>query len=226
MPHLQNVFISSSWANVAEKYDITTIKFHIAIYDTEKRKQTIEYFIRSAEIKDNKESQHKQVNRRIDKTPEIKTAFEQFQTKQGKKVDNSLEAMHQVQKDTFATGAAEYDVIHSINVDTNRSCKGIQRTYNFHSNRSASYMKGQLEARGMATITNRVDPVCRFSGIAASSKKERGKTTSIGSVMNLINPVKVKKGIKNSRFTTFFKNNAKVWRLVDDIQINKSLFSM
>ena len=213
----------ASWTKVADKYSIKTLNYHTINYETENKKQTVEYFIRAAEIAENKEKQEVQVLRKLDKTPEIITAFEDFYTKQGKKADLSLEAMHQVQKITFAIGAAEYDAIHSINLDLNRSGKGIKKAYNFHSNRSATYLKNQLQARGMATITDRTDAVCKFEGKGARNSQVRGKTSSIGSIIGVIIPTNFKKGIKQKCYTTFFKNDSKVWRLPDDIKINENL---
>lgn len=223
-----------SWEKVAELYELNTLEFHKVNYDTQNKQQNIEYILKAIEIGENQERQTKEAQRKINKTPELESVFNIQCMKQNKQADFTLNNLHAVQCETYATGAADYDILHSINADVNRSAKRIKLVYGFHSIRNVAYMKRQLEKRGLATITKRVAPVCRYAEHAKPEKKERGNPVSIGAITALIMPNiltanlthQIKKGSKSTAYTTFYskKNNARIWRRVDKIELNDKVF--
>jgi hypothetical protein len=218
-----------SWEAIAEIYGLAELQFHTINYDTDNKKQTIQYILNAIEIVENKQLQTKEAQRKLIKTPEIEEVFNTHCMAKNKTADYTLKNLHAIQRETYATGAADYDVLHSINADTNRSAQSIKRAYNHHSIRNVAYMKRQLVLRGLATVTNRVAPVCKYEQ-KITPTKERGKTQSIGAITALIitrgvSTTLIKKGSKHSVYTTYYnkKTHARVWRLPDNIEINTQI---
>jgi hypothetical protein len=222
-----------SWEKVAELYELPAVEFHKINYDTDNKKQTVEYILKAVEVAENQQSQSEQALRKINKTSEIESAFKIHCISKNKTVDFSLLNLHAIQRETYSTGAANYDVLHAVNADINRSAKSIKKQYNFHSVRNVAYLKRQLETRGLANVTHRVAPVCRFSDFPKTENpKAKNTPTSIGAIIafvmpNVSNVSSIKKGSKPKAYITFYsdKNNARIWRLPDSIELNKQLFT-
>ena len=225
----------TSWEKIAELYELDAVEFHTINYDTENKKQNAEYILKAIEIAENQQLQIKEAQRKLNKTPEIESVFNIHCMAQNKTADFTLKNLHAIQRETYSLGAADYDVLHSVNADVNRSAKSIKRGYNFHSIRNVAYLKRQLEKKGLAIVTHRVAPVCRYADHVKADKSERGESLSIGVIAALImpnitgisNPSEKKKGSKPSVYTTFYskKNNARIWRLPDSIELNNQIFT-
>lgn len=224
----QGTIYLTSWKKIAELYDIDTIEFHTINYDTDKKEQTVEYFLRAIEIEENQQIQLKEAQRKMNKTPELEIAFNSYCNKQNKTAELTLKNLHEIQRETYSTGADDYDVLHSINPDTNRSAKSIKKAYNFHSIRNTAYLKRQLEKRGLATVTHRLASVCRYAEHATIKPVGKRNPVSIGVIVALVMPgiSTKKKGSKSHQYTTWYckKNNARIWREVDKIELNTQLF--
>lgn len=218
----------TGWENVVALYELPAIEFHTINYDTDNKAQTIEYFLKAIEIAENKQRQEKEAQRKINKTPELEIAFNSYCTKQNKPAEFTLNNLHEIQRETYSKGAADYDVLHSINTDNNRSAKSIKKAYNFHSIRNVAYLKRQLEKRGFASVTHRLAPVCRYADHPPVKTAGKRTPVSIGAITALIMPniTSIKKGSKSDHHTTWYckKNNARLWRQPDKIELNQSLF--
>lgn len=220
----------ASWEKYAQYYELETIEFHLINYDTENKGQTIEYILKTVEIAENQQRQNKEIQRKINKTPEIELAFNSRCRVQGKTAEFTLNNLHHVQRETYSQGAADYDVLHSVNPDVNRSAKSIKKAYGFVSNRNVAYLKRQLEKRGLAKVTKRVSPVCKYP---EHVKAERGKTVGIGVIAALLIPCvtsgknisEIKRGCKPKAYTGFYdrKTNSRIWRLPDNIEPNTQI---
>lgn len=223
----------SSWKKIAELHDLDAVEFHIINYDTENKGQTIEYFLKAIEIAENQQRQLKEVQRKINKSPDIELAFNSHCKVQGKTAELTLNNLQAVQCETYSLGAADYDILHSVNPDINRSAKSIKKSYGFVSIRNVAYLKRQLVKRGFAKVTNRVAPVCKYP---EATKAPIGKTTSIGAIAALIMPcinvrgntLEIKKGSKPKAYTTFYnkQNRSRIWRRTDNIELNNQLIKI
>jgi hypothetical protein len=222
----------ASWQKVAEMYDIVSIDFITVRYDEKNKLQNVEYILKAVEILENQQAQATQAKRKLNKTPEIQDAFDDFYKKQNKKVDFNLVNLFELQKETFSLGAADYDALHAINPDVNRSSMRMKDQYQFHSIRNVAYMKRQLKKRGLADVKHREAPVCRYKEhVNPKASKTRTKdAVRLGAVIGLMIPSAgvpvIKKGTKTHEFTTFYhrENHAKIWRLSDSIEINTKIF--
>jgi hypothetical protein len=50
----------------------------------------------------------------------------------------------------------DYNIIHSLNADVQRSVPKLRRDFNLKSNKSVAYLKKQLVERGFAEVTRRI----------------------------------------------------------------------
>lgn len=224
----------ASFKKIAEHYELPTIEFHLINYDTEDKGKTIEYILKTVEIAENQQRQQNEVQRKINKTPEIELAYNSLCRAQNKPAEFTLKNLHTKQRETYSVGADDYDVLHSINPDLNRSAKSIKKAYGHVSVRNVAYLKRQLNKRGLATVTKRVSPIYKYPNIEPK-QKERGKTLAIGVITALIMPHAGsgnntpgnKKGRMPKNGTSFYdkKNRCRLWRLTDDIEPNQQLFN-
>lgn len=145
----------SSWNMVMERFGIRDKVFTEFEYDTEKKEQTPEYYLVSAEIGENQHYQAKNVAKEILHNPQIKDLLNE------KKIGTQTVArLQRLQVQTFVngTGGSEriYNIIHSLNADVQRSVPKLRRAFNFKSNMSVGYMKAQLKKRGFAEVSGRL----------------------------------------------------------------------
>lgn len=122
-------------------------------YDTEHQKQTPEYLIYAAEIKENQDRQTLAVIRQIENNLPLAQTLGVDQTVQPKHVNQ----LHQLQVFTFVNGKSEndYSLIHSCRADVQRTARTLRKAYGFKDRRSIKYLKKQLALRGIAIVAKR-----------------------------------------------------------------------
>lgn len=123
-------------------------------YDTTHDKQTPEYLIYAAEIKENQDRQTLAVIKQIENNLPLANTLGVGQNVQPKHVME----LHKLQVFTFVNGKSEndYSLIHSCRADVQRTAKTLRKTYGMKDRRSVKYLKMQLAIRGIATIAKRV----------------------------------------------------------------------
>lgn len=143
----------TGWQKVVELTDELasyTGGYTILAYDPEKEKQTPEYFIYAAEIKENQDRQTNAVKREIENNLPLASRLGVQQS-----VDHShVVTLQKLQAFTYVNGKSEndYPLIHSIRADVQRTAKTLRKTYGFKSRRSVKYLKMQLRIRQLAII--------------------------------------------------------------------------
>lgn len=148
-----NIYLSS-WQKVVEAEDCPySGMFTTLQYDTINPKQTPEYLIYAAEIKENQDRQTSAVIKQIENNLPLAQVLGVGQSVSVKHV----EQLHNLQVFTFVNGKSEndYQLIHSVRADNNRTARTLRVAYGFKSRRSVKYLKVQLSLRGVATLSSR-----------------------------------------------------------------------
>jgi hypothetical protein len=145
----------TSWDAVMERFGLREKHFTEFTYDTDKKEQTPEYFLMTAEIKENQHYQTNNVLKQIRQNPQIKNILSEKETSVA-----TVNKLQWLQMKTFVDGCggseAIYSTLHDFNADIHRSVPKLRKAFNFKSNRSVGYLKGQLEERGFANIRERL----------------------------------------------------------------------
>ncbi len=145
----------TSWDKIIERFGIRERNFTAFIYDTDKKEQTPEYFLMSAEIKENQQYQANNVLKQIRQNPQIRNILNEKETSVA-----TVNKLQWLQMKTFVDGCGGseviYSTLHSLNADIHRSVPKLRKAFNFKSNRSVGYLKCQLEERGFADIKGRL----------------------------------------------------------------------
>ena len=152
----------TSWDKIIERFGIREKKFTQFTYDTDKKEQTPEYFLMSAEIKENQQYQARNVLKQIRQNPQLTNILNEKETTVA-----TVGKLQWLQMKTFINGCggseAIFNILHDLNADVHRSVPTLRKAFNFKSNRSVGYLKCQLEERGFAAIKERLlKSTCRM----------------------------------------------------------------
>lgn len=151
----QNIYLNS-WEKIINTIDecIYNPSFTTVQYDTTNEIQTPEYLIYACEVLENQQKQTQAVIKQIEENLPLAQCLNVQQTVTKKHVD----ALQKLQVFTYVNGKTDtdYELLHSLNADVQRSAKTLRKAFKMKSRRSVKYLKLQLHKRGIATIiTNR-----------------------------------------------------------------------
>lgn len=189
-----------SWTNFFKNHGLSQKSFTIFNYDLQFKNQTPGYFIVAAEIHENQNAQIHSIIGKIDNNPLLKFRLNinesaNFQTIQRLQVEQKNSFMHGLPSGSEIS----YDMLHLLNVDFQRGWRKLRIDYGFKSKFSVTYLKQQLQIRGIATVSHRK---------LTSTKKCRKYKIS-------------DEGKKHKQLTTFdTQKNETVWRQPDLISLN------
>lgn len=191
----------TSWEKVFKNFGLVQKSFINIEYDITNKLITPEYLIVCSAIKENKDSQAFALCKKIENNPLLK--YELGIT--GAVTTSTIQRLQHEQKITFmhqnnASGSdTNYDALHSLNVDFERSLRKLRQDFGFKSNLSATYLKRQLVIRGLASVSHRIT--------TSSLKNRKWKLNEAGKKTEQLT------GYDNQKHQT-------VWRQPDLISLN------
>jgi len=146
----------TGWKAIINKHDecVYTPIYTTLQYDPANELQTAEYMIYAAEIAENQQKQTKAVIKSIGNNLLLAEALNVKQTTTKKDV----ETLQRLQVLTFVSGKTDpdYELIHSLNADVQRTAKTLRKAYGMKSRRTVKYLKKQLIKRGIAKVEKRL----------------------------------------------------------------------
>lgn len=145
-----------SWAKLFESHGLSQKSFTTFTYDLQLKNQTPGYFIVAAEIHENQSAQTHAVIQKIDNNPLLKF---RLNINEGANLQ-TIQRIQVEQKNSFMHGIPlgseiGYDALHLLNVDIQRNWRKIRIDYSYKSKLSVTYLKHQLQIRGIATVSHR-----------------------------------------------------------------------
>ena len=150
----------TSYETAAEILGIEYTGTHSIEYKTATNaNQIFQYQLRGDDIRQNQQDQQKELMRKVDKNPLLKSQLtilmqQTFGVTEKQLRQNSFfqEKLLLLQIESFQHGSTLYDIIHSLRADINRSVTGIQKSHSCKSASTISYMKKVMEKYGLLKI--------------------------------------------------------------------------
>ncbi len=177
--------ILRSMQRLLNRYEITSKETVSLTYEF--RNHKLYQLLQAAYIKSMRSGQEFMVNKKIQNNPYLKHIINE----KSKNPERIRKKLLSLQISTFKDKSTtdEYELIHSINADTNLSARSLRRAFKFKSNMSVAYLKKMLGKRGIAKITVRK--------IESTTRSRKGK----------------------NYFVEWFPTSKQTrWRLTDDVQ--------
>jgi hypothetical protein len=147
----------TSWDKLFNEHGLTQKSFISYEYDLSNKLQTPEYLIAAAEIQENQNAQIYAICKKIDNNPLLKFRLSISE-------DANLQTIHRLQneqKNSFVFGIPsgseiDYNLLHTLNVDFQRSWRKLRIDFGYKSKLSVTYLKRQLQIRGIAQVGHRI----------------------------------------------------------------------
>lgn len=147
----------ASWEQIFAEHGLSQKSFITFNYDLQNKLQTPEYLIAAAEIQENQNAQIYAICKKIDNNPLLKFRMNIHE-------DANLQTIHRLQQEqkiSFLHGIPSgseigYDLLHSLNVDFQRSWRKLRVDFGYKSKLSVTYLKRQLQIRGIAQVSHRI----------------------------------------------------------------------
>jgi len=170
--------ILNNWIDTSAALGLTDeLQFQQVNIDLTDRNQTPQYLFYTTEIAANQLKQIGALQKRISKTPGLKSEISDAISQvlpysitelQLLSFSKFLEVWLQAQVIAFGSGATCLPVLHCLRPDINRTLRSLTVAWRMKDGRTAAYVKRKLKQLGMASITHR-EPVL------AASKEVRAR---------------------------------------------------
>lgn len=170
-----------SWDQLFKTHGLSQKCFTTFEHDLLNKNQTPGYLVVAAEIHENQNTQIHAVIQKIDNNPLLKF---RLNINDGANLQ-TIQRIQVEQKNSFMHGLPSgseigYEMLHLLNVDFQRNWRKIRTDYAFKSKLSVTYLKQQLQIRGIATVSHRMltsTQKCRKWKINEEGKKKQQLTT-------------------------------------------------
>lgn len=138
----KNNIVLTSYEKLSEKYGLKETDFYEINEETTDKHGRFEYVLKMMVLHENKERQQFQVEKKLNNNPVLKQAYSILLPK-CENTKQLCQVIDQHQVKSFVEGSSNYDVFHTLRVDTNPTNKSISRLFGF-SEQSSTDLKQRL----------------------------------------------------------------------------------
>lgn len=218
----------TSWDKVCEMFDVEFTGHHTINYDLHDTKKTPEHFINLIHLQEKDAQIRQQISKKLSSNPTIKKGYEIYAKLTNNEKPFTATNLFEAQRKSYSEGAPEgvYEVLHQINPDPNRCVKSIQKDFSMKSHRSSTYLKRNLEKRGMISIQKREPSICNYTETLGPLPTNNGFVS-----VNFFMPsVAKKRAKKDNCYHTWYskaEGNRKIrtWFITDSVKITPNLIN-
>lgn len=138
----KNNIVLTSYEKICERYGLKETEFYEINEETTDQHGRFEYVLKMMVLHENKQRQQFQVEKKLNNNPVLKQAFSQLLPK-CESPKELCQVIDKYQVQSFVEGSRNYDVFHTLRVDTNPTNRSIARLFGF-SAQSSTDLKQRL----------------------------------------------------------------------------------